>query len=67
MIVSKITTTELKGILDLHISKVSDLNMKIIVNKAYYEKARYSCTIDEKDFHINKGRVYYKGFELKHL
>jgi hypothetical protein len=37
----------------------------IYVDKATFEKCKYSCTTDQEDLRFYKGHVYYKGFEIK--
>ena len=63
------TIKELKKLFDNHISTLpyglsSDVGI-IHVNPTIYQKAKYSCTEDDKDFKFIKGHVLYKGFEIR--
>lgn len=65
------TAQELRRQLDAHISKLVVINLDgsggwvIYLGSREYQKAKYTCTEDEKDFKFKGGIVTYKGFELK--
>lgn len=65
------TAKELKVVLDEYISRLVPVpghnpdSFKIFISRRNWEKAKYSCTEDEKDFQFQRGVVMYKGFKLK--
>lgn len=65
------TVKELKIVLDEYISRLvltdghNPNSFKIFLSQRNWEKAKYSCTEEEKDFQFQRGVVMYKGFELK--
>ena len=63
------TTREIKQLFDKHIESLPyglshDYGI-IHVKPEIYQKAKYSCTEDDKDFKFIKGSVFYKGFQIK--
>jgi hypothetical protein len=64
------TANELKKVLDAHLDKLvlvegdGNEGFYILVAPMHFEKAKYSCTTDERDFSMYHGRVFYKGLEL---
>lgn len=66
------TAKELKIVLDEYLKKLVPVpsdglikEFEIRLSARNYEKAKYSCTEDEKDFQFQGGVVTYKGFKLK--
>lgn len=63
------TLSQIKEMFDAYLAerlKVEGTKPSLIhVNKRVYNKLKYSCTSEERDLTLTKGRVYYKGIQVK--
>jgi hypothetical protein len=65
------TISELRRHLNAYLSNTvirpGKSGMHINLTTNHFEVAKYACTTEEKEFTFYKGKVFFKGFELKRV